>query len=286
MLQPKRHCSPKIFALNKKQRTSENERFDAEHKMTSGFPRLASDYYWWHSIDLGNGIVTPGHKTLAIEAAESAAFFDRVDLRKRSVLDIGAWNGFYSFEAKRRGAARVLATDSVCWTDSKLRGREGFELARQALKTDVEALEIDVSDISPDTTGSFDVVLFLGVFYHRYDPIEALACAASVTKQLLIVESHIDLNTLDRPAMVFYPGNELLNDPTNWWGPNLLLFEELLLGHGFSEIEIAFHPHTEKRAVIHAWRTTEMRRSPLSEQKKWKPEVGTTKSRSFLRIFK
>src|SRR5262245_39989860 len=199
--------------------------------MTNELPSLDPNYVWWHSIDLGNGIVTPGHKTPALEAEEAAAFFDRVDLTGRSVLDIGAWNGFYSFEAKRRGAGRVLATDSFSWTDKRIRGREGFELARQVLKSDVEALEIDVSDINPETTGSVGVVLLLWVFYQRYVPISALACAASVTKHLLIVESHIDLRKIDRPAMVFYPGNELANDNTNWWGPNLLLLEALLRGH-------------------------------------------------------
>jgi tRNA (mo5U34)-methyltransferase len=240
--------------------------------MTNALPSLDPNYFWWHSIDLGNGIITPGHKTPALQADEAAAFFDRIDLNGKSVLDVGAWNGFYSFEAKRRGAGRVLATDSFCWRHTSFRGRERFELARQALKLDVEALEIDISDISPETTGSFDVVLFLGVFYHRYDPIEALARVASVTKQLLIVESHIDLRKLDRPAMVFYPGNELANDSSNWWGPNLLLLDALLRGHGFSEVELAFHPHTDSRAVIHAWRTTEMRRvrAPIFKQKKRK----------------
>ncbi|HLH97593.1 MAG TPA: DUF1698 domain-containing protein [Xanthobacteraceae bacterium] len=221
-------------------------------------------FFWWHSIDLGQGIITPGGKSLALQEQESAAFFDRVDLTGCSVLDIGAWNGFYSFEAKRRGAGRVLATDSYCWSDDRFKGREAFDLAREALGADVEAQEIDVADIKPETTGAFDIVLFLGVFYHRYDPIEALARAASVAKELLIVESHIDLQTLDRPAMAFYPGNELLDDATNWWGPNLPCLQALLRGHGFSEIEIAFHPQTQNRAVLHAWRSTRLRRAPLA----------------------
>ena len=60
-----------------------------------------------HSIDLGDGVITPGGKSSAICAGEASLIFDRVDLSGRSVLDIGAWNGFFSFEAKRRGAARV-----------------------------------------------------------------------------------------------------------------------------------------------------------------------------------
>src|SRR5258707_14379379 len=117
-------------------------------------------YRWFHSIDLGSGVVTPGLKSLAVHRMEAAAFFDSVDLVGRSVLDIRAWNGAYSFEAKRRCASRVLATDSYVWANPAYRGRETIELARAALGLDVELLNIDIMDISPERVGSFDVVLF------------------------------------------------------------------------------------------------------------------------------
>jgi tRNA (mo5U34)-methyltransferase len=166
---------------------------------------VALHRHWFHSIDLGGGIITPGAKAPPVHQRESSAFFDRVQLSGRSVLDIGAWNGFYSFEAKRRGAERVLVTDSYCWRHPVFQGRQTFELARRALSLDIEAQEIDVGEISTDTVGEFDVVLFLGVFYHRYDAIDSLARAASVTKHLLIVETHLDLQDIERPAMAFYP---------------------------------------------------------------------------------
>jgi tRNA (mo5U34)-methyltransferase len=132
--------------------------------MTNELPSLDPNYFWWHSIDLGNGIVTPGYKTPALEADEAAAFFDRGDLTGKSVLDIGAWNGFYSFEAKRRGAGRVLATDSFCWTDKRIRGREGFEFARQVLKSDVEhwKLTFRTSTLKPPAASTS--FCFLGSF--------------------------------------------------------------------------------------------------------------------------
>ena len=88
---------------------------------------------WHHSIDLGDGIITPGNKSLPLCVNESRLVFDRVNVFGRTVLDIGAWNGFFSFDAKRRGAARVLATDSYCWTHPHIKGRETFDLARGAL---------------------------------------------------------------------------------------------------------------------------------------------------------
>ncbi|HEX7784685.1 MAG TPA: hypothetical protein VF653_00555, partial [Methylomirabilota bacterium] len=73
-------------------------------------------YFWFHSIDLGHGVVTPGTKPSKALRAEADAIFGPLDLRGKSVLDIGAWNGYFSFEAKRRHAERVLATDHYCWS--------------------------------------------------------------------------------------------------------------------------------------------------------------------------
>jgi|ERR1700733_280835 len=226
---------------------------------------------WHHSIDLGGGVVTAGNKSLPNCNSEASLIFDRVDLGGRTVLDVGAWNGFFSFEAKRRGAARVLATDSYCWSHPHIRGRETFELARSALGIDVEALEIDAASLSTEAVGQFDIVLYLGVFYHRYDAIEALAKVAGVAKDVLIVETHLELREVDVPAMAFYPGRELANDPTNWWGPNEHCMKALLLGHGFKDIEVTAHPTGHNRAIFHAWRSTEARTKALADEGRLKP---------------
>jgi tRNA (mo5U34)-methyltransferase len=225
---------------------------------------------WHHSIDLGGGLVTAGTKSLANCAGEASLIFDRVELSGRTVLDVGAWNGFFSFEAKRRGAGRVLATDSYCWSHPQIRGRKAFDVARLALGVDVQSREIDVADLSVETVGEFDIVLYLGVFYHRYDAIEALATVARLAKHVLIVETHLDLRDIDIPAMAFYPGPELNNDPTNWWGPNEHCMEALLLGHGFTDIEISRHPAGFSRAIFHAWRSTETRVSVLAQEHRLK----------------
>jgi hypothetical protein len=62
---------------------------------------------WYHQIDLGSGIITPGtDNTLARLAMIGLP----EDLRGRTVLDIGAWDGAFSFEAERRGADRRSLT--------------------------------------------------------------------------------------------------------------------------------------------------------------------------------
>jgi len=189
---------------------------------------------WFHSIELRPGISTP--------AAERTA--ERLDLLRiprelsgKTVLDIGAWDGFFSFEAERRGAARVVAADHFAWHGDTWSDKRGFELARQALGSSVEDIDIDVMDLSPERLGRFDVVLFLGVLYHLRHPLLALERVAAVTQELLIVETHVDLTWLRRPAVAFYPGQELSWDPTNWWGPNPAAVAAMLRSVGFRRVE-------------------------------------------------
>jgi tRNA (mo5U34)-methyltransferase len=211
-------------------------------------------YFWFHSIDLGNGIVTPGAKSSDLLRAEAETIFRPLDLRGRSVLDIGTWNGYFSFEAKRRLAARVLATDHFCWTP-EINGRATFDLARAALNLEIEELDVDVPDLTSERVGQFDVVLFLGVFYHLVDPIRALQNLVALTKEVAVIETHLALSELERPAMVFYPGTELNNDPSNWWGPNRQCIEALLKLVGFRRIVYQPHPvHKGSRGIFHAYK--------------------------------
>jgi tRNA (mo5U34)-methyltransferase len=93
-------------------------------------------------------------------------------------LDIGAWDGNFSFAAQRHGAVRVLATDHFCWSGAGWGTKDGFDFANGKMKAGVESLEIDVPDISPEHVGTFDVVLFLGVLYHLRHPLLGLERAA------------------------------------------------------------------------------------------------------------
>jgi tRNA (mo5U34)-methyltransferase len=207
---------------------------------------------WYHSIDLGHGVITPGVDDTPIRLA-------RLDLPASlaglTVLDIGAWDGFFSFEAERRGAARVLATDLFAWRGPTWSTKAGFELARAALGSRVEDLEIEVMDISPERVGVFDVVLFLGVLYHLPHPFLALERLASVTRRLLVLETVVDMIGIGRPAVAFYPGRELNGDPTNWWGPNIPAVEGMLRSCGFTSVRTVTPQRSAiyraARAVVH-----------------------------------
>ena len=189
---------------------------------------------WFHQIDLGNGIVTPGNDASPKKLRQVQL---PADLAGRTVLDIGAWDGFFSFESERRGADRVLAVDSYCWGGKGVPTQAGFNLARKTLKSRVEDLEIEVLELSPDRVGTFDIVLFLGVLYHMEFPEAALERVASLTKDLLILETHVDHLNIREPSVARYPGNELDGDASNWCGPNYPALEEMLRQVGFAEVK-------------------------------------------------
>ena len=102
-------------------------------------------HYWWHTIDLGNGLVTPGRLAARQIARKQKAVFGDIDLMNKSVLDVGAWNGAYSIEAKRRGAARVVAIDHFTWNDQKIRGRAAFDFAVKCTGLEIEAIDRDLA---------------------------------------------------------------------------------------------------------------------------------------------
>jgi len=190
---------------------------------------------WYHTIDLGGGVVTRGVDDSPLRLARVQL---PDSLHDKTVLDIGAWDGFFSFECERRGAARVVAADHFSWHGTGWGTKAGFTLARAALGSRVEDVDIDVMDLGPDRVGTFDVVLFLGVLYHLRHPFLALERVASVTRDYLIIETVVDLVGFRRPAMAFYPGRELNNDPTNWWGPNLPAVKGMLESLGFREVTV------------------------------------------------
>ena len=114
---------------------------------------------WYHTIDLGHGITTPGSDHTP---ARMGLLGLPADLSGRSVLDIGAWDGAFSFEAERRGASRVMAVDTFCWSGEGWGTKVGFETARRILNSKVEDREVEVLNLSPETVGVFDLVLCLG----------------------------------------------------------------------------------------------------------------------------
>lgn len=213
--------------------------------------RAAEAIRWFHTMDLGGGIVTRGVYDPARRVGDLHL---PASLAGRTVLDVGAWDGYFAFEMERRGASRVLATDSFSWGGQGWGTKEGFELARQALGSRVEDLEIDPTALTAEAIGRFDVVLFLGVLYHLPDPLQVLERVFDVTGDLLVLETEVDMLFTRRPAVAFYEGTDLNTDPTNWWGPNVPAVLGLLRAAGFRETTVVHRHPLHYRAVRAAHR--------------------------------
>jgi tRNA (mo5U34)-methyltransferase len=215
--------------------------------------------YWWHSIDLGQGVVTKGFKTPETLQHELESL-RLPDLRNKTVLDIGAWDGFFSFEAERRGAKRIVAVDHYVWSihltkDSrhwreckpgdanwpdKLPGKRGYDTAHKALDSNVETVVGDFMTMDLEPFGIFDVVFFLGVLYHMENPLASLRRVASLTKGVAVIETHaIVVPGYEHLEICeFYSSNQLNADVSNWWGPNLKALEGMCRAAGFVRVEI------------------------------------------------
>ncbi len=230
--------------------------------------------FWFHSIDLGEGVVTKGFKSAKQQEDELKAL-RLPDLTGVSVLDIGAWDGFFSFEAERRGAARVLALDHfvwsldihalarywkecreqgitpkqpqtipVLWHPSKLPGKRGFDTAHRALNSKVEFLVSDFMEMDLDKLGVFDVVLYLGVLYHMQNPFQALQRVAAVTGHVAIIESEaVVFPGFEKHAICeFFESGELQGDETNWWAPNEKALVGMCRAAGFKQVQVIVAP--------------------------------------------
>jgi len=210
---------------------------------------------WWHPFTFLNGVKARGakggrgseHCEELVRLEAQAAF--KYPVYGKTVLDVGAWNGYFSVEAVRRGATRVVALDKPTWS-----GEEGFELVRRYLAPSMEAVPCDLMDLRSRTIGQFDCVLFLGVLYHLKHPLYVLETLFDLTLEHMVLETHIDLTDYPRPGMVFYPGVELAGNPTNWWGPNVQCVIEMLKTVGFSRIEHVSHPLDNNRAFFYAFK--------------------------------
>ena len=196
----------------------------------------ANRLQWYHCLKLTPDFTTPGRSGFSLDMPgwETTYQFPSADeLRGKSLLDIGTMNGIFSYEAERRGASKVLAIDRdpPAYPDAP----EAFKLAGRALGSRVVTYRgMSIYDLSPKDPGQFDFVLLYGVLYHLKFPMLGLYRAASICKQEFIVETHVTLNDdLGLPMMLFYPGSELNDEPTNWWGPNARCMDALMEHLGF-----------------------------------------------------
>jgi tRNA (mo5U34)-methyltransferase len=227
---------------------------------------------WYHTIDLGQGLCTPG---MYDHRPYLDAYGFPKDLKNRTVLDIGAASGFFSFELERRGAD-VTATELPTWMshdfgplykpdmtpdEAQEYLHDPFLFARNVLKSKVKRKIINIYDISPETVGVFDLVFCGSVLLHLTDPIKALWRIQSVTKEVAIIATVIHPLQTDEPLALFL--GQQRGDV--WWFPNRPAFEAMLKAAGFQGWEWFSEFRADLRngqpgpyhALIRAWNTPE-----------------------------
>lgn len=213
---------------------------------------ILSHPYWRHRIDLGDGNYTPG----PVDASKWCALGLPEDCSGLSVLDVGAFDGLLSFEAERRGADYVLATDiwgepdyDEKWWESLRPGKHGFNLAHDYLDSDVESNTIAIEDLSTETVGTFDLVICSGVIYHLKEPLSALENLVDITEDIVVVDTALASHS-NRPVLEIYPGSELAGNPTNWFAPTLPGLQALMEAAGFQDVEVTYRPVHETKAPV------------------------------------
>jgi tRNA (mo5U34)-methyltransferase len=202
----------------------------------------------YHSIELPDGSVLPGLQSVEDLRRRLGLFGLPEDLRGKRVLDIGAWDGWFSFECERRGA-EVVAVDCVAL--------DTFLEARRLLGSRVEYLALDVGELSARRLGRFDIVLFLGVLYHLRHPLLGLEKVVELCTDRALVESFvIERESRAVPSvMEFYERAELGGQVDNWCGPSPECLMAMCRSAGFARAEL--RDITNQRASVVCWRRWE-----------------------------
>ncbi len=208
--------------------------------------------YWYHRIELPEGIVTPGWAPI-----NPSIYRIPSDLSGKRILDIGAWDGFWTFEAIKRGAKEVVAIDNFSDYAGKLSSNdrsawEPFDLCRSVLgySEDIcKRTEISIYDLTEEKLGLFDIVFFFGTIYHLRYPLLALDRISAICRHEIYVESAIihDYSPYNgglrhgypgkQMIMEFYPINQYGNNESNWWVPTLYCLMNMAIATGFKKAD-------------------------------------------------
>lgn len=213
---------------------------------TSDLRAEVQRYRWYHTLELGEGVVTPG-------MFDHRPVLDRypipADLGGMRCLDVATMDGYWAFEMERRGAASVTAIDlehpdDLDWPAS-LRAHhdkqldetkaERFALAKQALGSRVERVVLSAYDLSPEL-GMFDFVVCGDLLLHIKDPITPLERIHSVcTGSAVIVNVIKRFRFYEKRAMAELDGI----DNFEWWVTNMAGLVRLVKAAGFARVEEA-----------------------------------------------
>jgi tRNA (mo5U34)-methyltransferase len=159
---------------------------------------------WYHTIDLGDGVVTPGF----VDHRDQVRLYGLPDsLAGMRCLDVATFDGFWAFEMEKRGAAEVVGIDVYSLADcdfptnwrreylgaQKLTVKgSGFAYAKRARNSTAQRRVLSVYELSPRTVGTFDFVFMSDLMLHLREPLRALEAVWSVARGEVIVADAYD----------------------------------------------------------------------------------------------
>ena len=233
---------------------------------------------WFHNIHLPNGIQTKPDHFLGdfpnFKWKELANAIPK-DLKGWNILDVGCNAGFYSIELAKRGA-KVTGID----IDKHYLEQAEWVTQEYGLNNQISFEQKQIYDLANEKK-TYDMVWFMGVFYHLRYPLLALDIVSTKCTNLLVFQTlmlpgnDVEQNTGDRhihdrkdlfkkgwPKMSFIE-HRFSGDPTNWWFPNHAGVLSMLRTSGFKVIDqpldetyICQKDH-ENPAVINTWNRSE-----------------------------
>ena len=205
--------------------------------------------YWYHKIELSDGIVTPGMDLEPIwenirKVRKNISFIGK------DILDIASFDGLFAFEAEALGAENVIATDCL------YKSFKNFLFCKQVLGSRVvpyfnispydltERLDVYFDENYDDQIPNerpFDIVQHFGLLYHLQNPMHSLAQARSVLKVggHLIIETDLLLGESD--SFLLFNGipraSRVRDNSSVWWAPTKTSLFEMLEANFFEVLE-------------------------------------------------
>ena len=186
---------------------------------------------WYHKIDLGNGIITPGRAYEKMWESTSCVM-NKINYEEKAVLDLGSLDGYWAFEAEKRGASKIVSTDA------RFEGYENLLFARSVLNSNVIPLcNVPVQDLENrlNIVGfdhKFDIVQHFGLLYHLRDPMLSLSQARKVLSDdgILILETaFIEDDENSYMAFSGLDDNFHFYGISDTWAPSKLCLREMLI---------------------------------------------------------
>lgn len=233
----------------------------------------AQSYYWYHTIDLGDGLVTPG---MYDYRSTLAAFRFPETMCGMRVLDVGSATGFFAFEFEKRGG-RVVSVElpslealdrfpgqtteqviskigrmlescraegsapasSYSAADLYFTLLEGpFQFCRRRLNSNVARCYSTVYDLTAEKLGgaAFDLVFVGDVLVHTLYPLRVLAALVPLCQGTLVLSQMMPEQPAEA-AMLYVGGENPAEDDLSWWLPNKPCMEQMLKKLGFRTVE-------------------------------------------------